>query len=115
MTGRQAVNAGIVGKPSKCQRCGQPTIQVATEPNGPIFVWELFPEPVRIGEKLTGPFFERRGEQYKERPMLNELHGYPIFAAHHCEKPVRCKQCEQVHTTSIRPEPEVKTKEGRSA
>lgn len=115
MSDRQAVNAGIVGKPSKCQRCGQPTIQVATEAPGPILVVELFPEPVRIGEKLTGPFFERRGQEYKERPMLRELRGYPIFAVHHCENPARCKWCEQVHTTSIRPEPEAKTKERRSA
>jgi len=115
MSGRQAVNAGQVGKPSKCQRCGRPTIEVATEAPSPILVVELYPDPVRIGENLTPPFFERRGEQYRERPMLRQLRGFPIFAAHHCEKPARCKQCEQVHTTSIRPDLEDKTKESRSA
>ena len=110
-----AFDLGPKGKPSRCRRCDQPTIRVKTEPPGPVLTVELYLEPIRINENLTPPFFEKRKDTYRERTMLRDLRGYPIFAVHHCEAPARCKWCEQVHTTSIRPELEVKTKERRSA
>lgn len=88
-----------------CPRCRVPVHVVVTEPPCSIDI-HVSVHPVLDVRAETPPYFERlTDDRFVERYWPQPRRGGVLHAVHHCAPPARCRQCEQVHTTSPDPHP----------